>query len=93
MSATAYSIRDVMRRKRPDADPVIAPAVVRLPVSCGEFVAQWPQHASAEDLELCRTTISAILTGWAIEARRRGDELDASEVEYRSWFEGGGKRP
>jgi hypothetical protein len=56
-------------------------------MSCGEFVAQWPQHAGAEDLELCRKTISTILTGWAIEARRRDCEVDAAEAEYRSWFE------
>jgi hypothetical protein len=33
--------------------------------------------------------MSAILAGWAAEARRRGEELDAAELEYRSWFRGG----
>lgn len=47
MSAATYSIRDAMRRKRPEADPDSPPAVARLPMSCGEFIAQWPLHAGA----------------------------------------------
>lgn len=80
-----FSIREAMRRK---PHPVQY-AVLRMPTKTGEFVAHWPEDATADDLRTMHRFFGACMDGWIASAElwERSKASDAAaEAEYASWF-------
>lgn len=62
-----------------------APAVLRIRVSCGEFIAQWPNTVCVSDLETMRVMFVACMEGWAVGVSRLTRQRDDADAEYDSW--------
>jgi hypothetical protein len=62
------------------------PAVLRIPVSCGEFIAQWPNTVCVADLETMRVMFVACMEGWAVGVGRLTRQRDDADAEYDSWM-------
>lgn len=55
-------------------------------LSEGEFVAMWPQWATARDFKHIRVMLNAVLDAWEENAIEAQENLEAGDIEYSSWL-------